>query len=473
MGHFCILGFGRTGISTAHYLRQQGHHLVVWDDQVARRNRAEQDGFTLFSQSFPWSQSTLIASPGVGKHPLIQEAGKNGCRVISDIQLFFEHFPDIQSIGVTGSNGKTTTCALIHHGLTQHGVPCVLAGNMGIPIFSTLVDGKAGLGIYILELSSYQLELSAPLPLDVAIILNLFPHHLDRHGTMAQYRFIKNTILKRAQRSWVPHHWLLPENHGPVSPYMVQAPRIPEIGASPDQLTHLLPENHGPVSPYMVQAPRIPEIGASPDQLTHHWSPSMVQGYTVPKGLDNTHSRDNMAAAIGALWSFGCTNRDAFINFKGLEHRQEELGCWHNIVYCNDSKATNPHAAALALQAYAGAPIYWIAGGVIEEDDLSILDHCAPHITHGFFIGQARHRYAAWLSTHHVPVTICDSLDQAVAWAHTMATQKDPGNSLKTVLLSPGCASLDQFQDFEHRGKVFKTCVMRHINPKKTSQENP
>ena len=442
MGHFCILGFGRTGISTAHYLRQQGHHLVVWDDQVARRNRAEQDGFTLFSQSFPWSQSTLIASPGVGKHPLIQEAGKNGCRVISDIQLFFEHFPDIQSIGVTGSNGKTTTCALIHHGLTQHGVPCVLAGNMGIPIFSTLVDGKAGLGIYILELSSYQLELSAPLPLDVAIILNLFPHHLDRHGTMAQYRFIKNTILKRAQRSWVPHHWLLPENHGPVSPYMVQAPRIPEIGASPDQ-------------------------------LTHHWSPSMVQGYTVPKGLDNTHSRDNMAAAIGALWSFGCTNRDAFINFKGLEHRQEELGCWHNIVYCNDSKATNPHAAALALQAYAGAPIYWIAGGVIEEDDLSILDHCAPHITHGFFIGQARHRYAAWLSTHHVPVTICDSLDQAVAWAHTMATQKDPGNSLKTVLLSPGCASLDQFQDFEHRGKVFKTCVMRHINPKKTSQENP
>lgn len=490
MARFCILGLGRTGISTAQYLRTMGHELIVWDDDAQKQSAAEMDGFTLWSEAFSWDGVTLIASPGIEKHTLMNRARHAHCRVISDIQLFNETFPHIRTIGVTGSNGKTTTCALIHHGLTKYGIPCVLAGNIGVPIFSTVHHGQPQDAVYILELSSYQLELSNNLNIDIAIILNLFPHHLERHGTMDQYRAIKQSLLNHARIGWIPFDWPIPvDSHASIGKKeKVALASSGVLGVhSPDARA----EN------WAAQPCKKEKVPSPHTRSLHTWSTEMLDGYHLPHFLQTKHNRDNAAAAVAALWAFECYDFHGFQDFTGLEHRQEIVGCWNSVIYCNDSKATNPHAAALALQACPKGPVFWIAGGVQQNDDLSILDDWAHRITHGFVIGSAKYRYAEWLKSHNRPATLCASLADAVEKSGDKAIsflQEHP-NSEKyqvtspgilpsmpsgtgdgtypstTVLFSPGCASFDQFRDFEHRGQVFKDCVKIQVRSRMTQKD--
>ncbi len=403
------------------------HHptfdYVVWDDSAEKREAAESAGWSLWTPDFDWTDAACIISPGISDHPIMQHALAHHRPIMCDIQLFHILFPQVQKIGVTGSNGKTTTCALIHHGLKNHGRNCILAGNMGVPIFSTLENGWPVDALYILELSSYQLELCHPLNLDVAIILNLFPHHLERHGTMDQYRYIKETILQGARMGWIPKDW--PMN---------------------------LDRDHTP-----------PVI--SGQQVVQRWSRDGLQDYDLPDTLNGAHNQENVAAAVAVLRSLQCTKTDVFMDFKGLEHRQEYVAHTNGVRYCNDSKATNPHAVAKAIQACSDGPIFWIAGGVLQNDDLDVLDEWAQGISHGFMIGQAGQRYAEWLQAHGKPALLCQSLENAVEIAHGLALLSAQNGFFPTVLLSPGCASFDQFTDFEHRGHVFKRCVLQCLNP--------
>jgi len=472
MGRYCILGWGKTGMGTAEYLREHAE-VVVWDDHSKKRTQAEAAGFTLLPQDFQWQGATLVASPGIGSHTIMDVARQHGCPVISDIQLFQHLFPGIKSIGITGSNGKTTTCALIEHGLKHHGVPCISAGNMGVPIFSTLHQGVPFQGIYILELSSYQLEISPALHLDVAIILNLFPHHLERHGTMGQYRTIKESLLSHAAIGLIPPTWPTLSDARPVQPYSRNMPPNPASGHGRD-------EDGGDDNPRAEQKKNLYAL-----------SISVLDGYRLPEGLQTQHNQDNAAAAVMALEIFGCNKTDVFQDFQCLEHRQEKVALSHGVVYCNDSKATNPHAAALALAACFNHAIFWIAGGVLQDDDLAVLDAFAQRVTHGFFIGQAQHRYGDWLKHHGRPFTLCASLEDAMEQAHDLSqvyardcaralaqdqapdlAKSDVSSSgVATVLLSPGCASFDQFQNFEHRGHVFKDCVKKYTQH--NSKESP
>ena len=469
MKRFCILGLGRSGWSLAHYLHtisnaltpsqdsgpsvsdtrnnlghepglcpsthreSEPYQWVVWDDQPEKREAAEGEGWTLWSDDFHWTDAVCVVSPGISHHPIIQKALEHHRPVICDIQLFHHLFPQVKKIGVTGSNGKTTTCALIHHGLVRHNQHCVLAGNMGVPIFSTLHNGLPPADhLYILELSSYQLELCQELSLDVAVILNLFPHHLERHGTMDRYRSLKERILTGARKGWVPQKW-------PINS-LVQDSRQDDSTS---------PHAPQPISPPFL----------------HRWSQELLEEYTLPDGLNSAHNRDNVSAAVAVLRSLGCNNREVFQDFKGLEHRQELVAHVNQVRYCNDSKATNPHAAAKAIQAYAHSSIVWIAGGVLQHDDLEVLNPFAPHIVHGLMIGQAGQRYAEWLRAHGKSAEICSSLEIAVVKAHTLALSfTQDAESSVTVLLSPGCASFDQFRDFEHRGQVFKQMVQECIS---------
>jgi UDP-N-acetylmuramoylalanine--D-glutamate ligase len=399
---------------------------VVWDDSAEKREAAESAGWSLWTQDFDWTDAVCIVSPGISDHPIMQHALAQNRPIMCDIQLFHILFPHVQKIGVTGSNGKTTTCALIHHGLKNHGKACILAGNMGVPIFSTLENGWPADALYILELSSYQLELCDQLNLDVAIILNLFPHHLERHGTMDRYRSIKESILNGSPMGWIPQNW-------PTNLDCKGAPFTPACA-----------ETSGPV---------------------YRWSTDCLQDYDLPDALNGAHNQENVAAAVAVLRSLSCTKTDVFMNFTGLEHRQEHVAQANGVRYCNDSKATNPHAVAKAIQACSNGPIFWISGGVLQHDDLDVLDQWAQRISHGFMIGQAGQRYAEWLQAHGKPALICQSLENAVERAHELALLSAQNGSFPMVLLSPGCASFDQFTDFEHRGHVFKQCVLQCLRP--------
>ena len=412
--------------------RSGSHHptfdCVVWDDSAEKREAAEAAGWSLWTQDFDWTDAACIVSPGISDHPIMQHALAQHRPIMCDIQLFHILFPQVQKIGVTGSNGKTTTCALIHHGLKNHGRNCILAGNMGVPIFSTLENGWPANALYILELSSYQLELCDQLNLDVAIILNLFPHHLERHGTMEQYRAIKESILQGARMGWISKDW----------PMNLDLDRTPPVISGQQQAFQ---------------------------QVVQRWSTDRLQDYDLPETLNGAHNQENVAAAVAVLRSLQCTKTDVFMDFTGLEHRQERVAHANGVRYCNDSKATNPHAVAKAIQAYSDGPIFWIAGGVLQNDDLDVLDEWAQRISYGFMIGQAGQRYAEWLQAHGKPALICQSLENAVEIAHGLALLSAQNGFFPMVLLSPGCASFDSFTDFEHRGHVFKRCVLQCLTP--------
>jgi len=404
--------------------------LWVWDDSEPQRVNAIQAGWNVGIPDFSVWKGRIIVSPGIPwEHPILATARCAGIPITSDIQFFFDIFPGFKAIGITGSNGKTTTCSLIKHGLQAMGYDVVLAGNIGQPIFNTPpVAEPSGAGkdvIYVLELSSYQLEYSQALPLTAALVLNLVPHHLERHGTMETYASIKRSILNHATYGWLPACW----------PW-----------AGPQD------QGNNPVS-------------------HRFWSDDIVQSWSLSPFLQTPHNRSNTAAAMHVLSCFGTLPLDVWTHVTGIEHRQELFGSYKGIAFINDSKATNPHSVAAALNHCCGQydHVIWIGGGVSQQDDLRVLAPCVARIGGAIFMGQSAQRYAAWFKAHQGPSSVTVSsikqaVEQAVALAHAwqrQASLQDPESSTSHVciVLSPGCASQDMFRHFEHRGRVFKDTV--------------
>ena len=438
-----ILGLGRSGRSVAQSLTKAGAHVLAWDDAEATRKEALEQSIPLADlDGLDWRTiDQLILSPGIphrypAPHPLVEKASS---QPISDLEILYHSQPDAQYIGITGSNGKSTTTALIGHVLKQANHRVEVGGNIGIPVMDLQPLGKDG--TYVLELSSYQLETSPSLHFNISILLNITPDHLDRHGGMVGYVEAKKLIYK----SSTPQDALvISVDDAPCLQIYETLKSSGQVRLLPISLNQILPDG------IYVQ-----------DGVLFEQSASVFDLKQLER-LRGPHNWQNIAAAYAALRTMGLESDvilSGLITFPGLAHRQQVIAQHKNVLFVNDSKATNADAVAKALESYKDLPIYWLLGGVPKEGGITTLAPYFPNIRHGFLFGEASASFAATLEGH-VPFTLCEALEEAVTKASAMAFKH---KERVVVLLSPACASFDQFKDFEARGEAFCLIVKRVI----------
>ncbi|PZU13481.1 MAG: UDP-N-acetylmuramoyl-L-alanine--D-glutamate ligase [Sphingobium sp.] len=422
---YAVLGLARSGLATVATLVASGARVVAWDSREEARALVEGkaelgDPMEIDLAGF----DGIVVSPGVplNRHPISMRAKLAGVPIIGDIELFALARPTLpphKVVGITGTNGKSTTTALIHHIVEQAGLPTVMGGNIGLPILSQppLEPNPRGAGVYVLELSSYQIDLTHSLDSDVAVLLNVTPDHLDRYNGFEGYVASKARLFDM-------------QSPGHVAVIATQDDPSRQIA---DGIAHALV--------------RVASTDIDP----------LVQ-LTWPS-LQGPHNAQNAAVAIAVAKALGidaATIADALASYASLPHRMQRVRELNGVLYVNDSKATNPASTAPALAAWpvkdGHARIHWIVGGLAKTDNL---DECAPHfanVAHAYTIGEAGHMFADLLRDS-MAVDDSEMLSAAVRRAARIA---QPGD---VVLLSPACASFDQFRDFEARGDAFVAAV--------------
>ncbi|MCV2447341.1 UDP-N-acetylmuramoyl-L-alanine--D-glutamate ligase [Paracoccus sp. DMF] len=448
-----VLGLGRSGRATAAALTEGGAHVVVWDDGADTRDQAAADGMSVLdlTREANWDGvSALITSPGIPHlypkpHPVIAMAYALGVPVDNDIGLFFRSFAtsdwegyDItpRVIAITGSNGKSTTTALIHHILREAGRPTQLGGNIGTGVLS--LDPAHDGEVVVLELSSYQTDLARALTPDVAVFTNLSPDHLDRHGGPGGYFAAKRRLFAEG------------------------GPDRAVIGVDEIEGRYLADQ--------LAMAPsddRVIRISSGQKLERFGWSVFARKGYLAEwrkgrqvaaidlravTGLPGEHNHQNACAAYAATRALGLAPREierAFHSFQGLPHRSQRVAEIDGVAWVNDSKATNVDAAAKALTAFRN--IRWIAGGMGKDGGIEALQPCLGHVVKAYLIGHSARDFALQLG--QTPHEVLETMDQAVARA---AAEAQPGD---TVLLAPAAASFDQYPNFEKRGEHFTALV--------------
>jgi len=416
---YAVLGLARSGLATVEALLASGASVVAWDRSEEARAKLEGSAAELADplETDLTGFAGVVVSPGVpiNRHPIAAHAHMAGVPLIGDVELFAQARPELPAhrvVGITGTNGKSTTTALIHHILVTAGLPARMGGNIGLPILGQdpLPEG----GIYVLELSSYQIDLTHRLDCDVAVLTNITPDHLDRYAGFEAYAAAKARLFAMQSRG---HAAVIGIGDAPSANI---ARELARSGRAED-VTKIAP-------------------GVCMDQS--RW-PS----------LQGPHNAQNALAAIATCEALGVDAKaidKGLESFPGLPHRMERIGTHKGVLWVNDSKATNPTSTAPALAAFDG--IHWILGGQSKTDDL---DACRPafgHVKRAYTIGDAGPKFAKLL-VDEMPVEDCGTLADAVAEAARYAR---PG---ETVLLSPACASFDQFRDFEDRGDQFRRLV--------------
>jgi UDP-N-acetylmuramoylalanine--D-glutamate ligase len=453
---YAVLGLARSGLATVDALLASGAAVVAWDSNEAARAKlleavsgsdgvphpnpspegeglAEPDRHLkplpfrggvgvgqsagILSLADPLATdltgfAAVIVSPGVplNKHPIAAHARTYGVPVIGDIELFAQARPDLpphKVVGITGTNGKSTTTALIRHIIETAGVPVLMGGNIGLPIMGR--DPLPAGGVYVLELSSYQIDLTFSLDCDVAVLTNITPDHLDRYDGFAGYAASKERLFA-----------------------MQSSGRVAVIAVEDD--------------PSRAIAAHVPDVVAvrSTDIADQSRWPA----------LQGPHNAQNAALAIAVARALGLAEaaiEQGLATYSSLPHRMERIAERNGVLFINDSKATNATATAPALAAYPA--VHWILGGLPKSDDL---DDCAPHFDHvraAYTIGTAGPMFARILRDAGKAVTESGTLAQAVKDA---ASAAKPG---EVVMLSPACASFDQFSDYEARGDAFRIAV--------------
>jgi UDP-N-acetylmuramoylalanine--D-glutamate ligase len=417
---YAVLGLARSGAATVEALVSAGADVYAWDaDETVRKAVIEYHphGVTLADTATMnlTSFDGVVVSPGVplNRHPIAAKARAAGVPIIGDIELFAEaraELPPHRVVGITGTNGKSTTTALIHHIVETAGIPARLGGNIGLPILGEdpLPEG----GVYVLELSSYQLDLAFHLDCDVAVLLNVTPDHLDRYDGFEGYAAAKARI------------------------FTMQSPQHDAVIGIGDEASAAIARS----------------LSARGEHL-HKVAAGVCIDQSRWPSLQGPHNAQNALAAITACQALGIPEVaiDAGLeSFRGLPHRMEQVGVVNGVAYVNDSKATNPDSAAPALAAFDH--IHWILGGQAKADNL---DACRPSFSHvraAYTIGEAGMLFRDILQDA-IPTTYAGTLTDAVDLAHAAA---EPGD---TVLLSPACASFDQFRDYEDRGDTFRRLV--------------
>jgi UDP-N-acetylmuramoylalanine--D-glutamate ligase len=436
-----VLGLARSGLVAAQALQHGGAHILAWDDAAPRREAAATAGVPIVDLAAAdlGGVAALILSPGIPHtypkpHPVAQRARAAGARIIGDIELLAASCRQARYVGITGTNGKSTTTALIGHILREAGRSVAVGGNLGTPVLSLPPLGADG--TYVLEMSSYQLELTQSLTFDIAILLNVSPDHLDRHGGMAGYIAAKRRIFARQQTPQAAIVGIDDE---------VGRGLVLELAATGDQRTIFISAEDRAIGGVRVEESWLI------DDMTGDGVP-LLELSALPR-LPGKHNWQNIAAAYAACRCLDVTPKAivaAIRTFPGLAHRQELVQAIDGVRYVNDSKATNADATAKALACYD--EIYWIAGGLAKEGGITSLAPFFPRIRHAFLIGKASEEFAETLAGK-VEFSRCGELAQAVAAAHAAARAN------AVVLLSPACASFDQFADFEERGDVFRRLV--------------
>ena len=460
-----VFGLARTGLGAARALAAGGARVHAWDDNDAARARAEAAGVpTSDINTRDWrSFAALVLSPGVPfyfpePHRVVTLADATGVPIMGDIELFaraVNALPVSQRpkiIGVTGTNGKSTTSALIAHILKEAGKDVRLGGNIGESVLA-LPPLHAG-AYYVLELSSFQLDLIRTLRCDVAVWLNTTPDHIDRHGTMTNYVNAKKRIFaNQGAADWAVI--------GVDDPYCAQICT---------ELTRAAVQHVAPISAGQALGRGVSALGGKIVDGLGARSEIVADTSEAP-ALAGQHNAQNACAAYAACRALGIDPRviaAAFNTFPGLPHRLERAGVIHGVRFINDSKATNANAAAQALAVYPR--VHWIAGGVAKEGGIEELEPFFPRIARAYLIGQAAGEFADTLKGK-VALTMAGDLDSAVKLAFDDA--RISGEPHPVVLLSPACASYDQFRDYEERGQRFKSVVsaLTKIEAGKPAQE--
>ncbi len=452
-----VLGLGRSGLSAAKALEAGGAEALCWDDSEAARSAAEAAGLTLhdLTRREAWEGvARLIVSPGIphlypSPNPHVASAIAAGVPVDNDIGLFFRSFaePDWDRfditpkvVAVTGSNGKSTTAALIHHTLEALGRESQLAGNIGRGVLD--IDPPGDGGVVVLELSSYQTELARALTPDIAVFTNLSPDHLDRHGGMGGYFAAKRRLFAEGgpDRAVIG----VDEMEG-----RFLANQLSE-GAADDRVIRMSVKAKldGPGWNVFVRK----------GQLAEYRKGRQVASIDLRAvtGLPGAHNHQNAAAAFAVLRTLGLPPKsigEAFQTFPGLPHRSQFLGEANGVRFVNDSKATNVDAAAQALQAFRN--IRWIVGGQVKDGGLAALHSHLSHVAKAYVIG--RHAADTALMLGECPQEVCTTMAKAVAMA---VAEAEPGD---TILLAPAAASFDQYDNFEKRGEDFIAEVAKFL----------
>lgn len=445
-----VFGLGVSGVAAARALAAGGAEVLAFDDDAGHRAAAEAEGITIADlNTADWSAvAALVLSPGVPlTHPKphwsVRLARKAKAEIIGDTELFererARRAAKSRLVAVTGTNGKSTTAALIAHILETAGASVGLGGNIGVPALA--LDDVDEATTYVIEYSSYQIDLTPSLAPDVGVLLNLAEDHLDRHGSFAAYAAIKARLAEAAARRG-------------MAIIGVDDAECRQIAAAIERSGgRLLRISNRDAVPRGVFARAGHLCQAAGDSVQE------VADVSQLRSLRGAHNWQNAAAAFAAARVLG-VERDEIVraleSFPGLAHRMQEVGRLGRVLFVNDSKATNADAAARALDSFD--TIYWIAGGRPKSGGIASLGRYFPKIAHAYLIGEAAEIFAETLAGK-VAFTLSGDLESAVREAAADAAQSRAAQPV--VLLAPACASFDQFANFEARGNRFREAVAR------------
>ncbi len=435
-----VFGLARTGVAAVEALTASGATVYAWDDSAERREVVKTAARNLYETDFSELDALLLA-PGVPlthpkPHALVTKALASNTILISDIDVFEAARPTLpahRTVGITGTNGKSTTTALIGHIIKVCGRPVVVGGNIGTGVLALSALPKDG--VYIFELSSFQLDLTQHFKADVAVLLNVSPDHLDRHGTFENYYAAKKRLFD------------LQEDRSAVA----------VIGVDDVSGQKLAATFQGNMVPISVEGALERGVYVENGQLFDalESKAKAVGDLSSAKCLKGKHNWQNAAAAYAVAVNLGLHSQDVFeaiLSFPGLVHRQELVEDVGGVRFVNDSKATNSDAAIRALQSFGA--IHWIAGGRAKETSFSHMQAAAGSVKKAYFIGEAAAQLKHDLAEipHQVFNSLRDAFDAAI----------ENAVAGETILLSPACTAFDQFPDFEKRGDAFRELVMIH-----------
>ncbi|WP_375414896.1 UDP-N-acetylmuramoyl-L-alanine--D-glutamate ligase [uncultured Bradyrhizobium sp.] len=443
-----VFGLGGSGLASCRALKAGGAEVIAGDDSTDNLAKAAQAGFiTADLRRVSWANfAALVLTPGAPlTHPTphwsVLSAREAGVEVIGDIELFCRerrrHAPDAPFVAVTGTNGKSTTTALVAHLMREAGHDVQMGGNIGTAILS-LQPPRAG-RVHVIEMSSYQIDLSPSLDPGIGILLNISEDHIDRHGTMENYAAVKERLVAGVQRRGtaivgVDDGWC-----------RAIADRIDQSGGRVVRVSVKRPLADG----ITVERERIVRAAGG--------ARSDIAGISAIGSLRGLHNAQNAACASACALALGVGGdnlQKALRSFLGLVHRMEQVGRRGRVLFVNDSKGTNADAAAHALSSFAD--IFWIAGGKPKLGGITSLAEYFPRIRKAYLIGEAAKEFAGTLGDR-VPHEISETLDVAVASSARDA--EAAGLADPVVLLSPACASFDQYRNFEIRGDRFRDLV--------------
>ena len=442
--HVALFGLGGSGLATARALIAGGCRVSAWDDSEASRKKAVEAGVDVVDlNKADWKGfDALILSPGVPlTHPephwTARAAQAAGVEIIGDIELFFREraalAPDAPVVCITGTNGKSTTTALIAHILRTAGRDAQMGGNIGVPALD--LEPPARGRVHVIECSTFQIDLAPSMKPSVGVLLNLTPDHIDRHGTM--------------------------ENYAAVKERMILASDIGIIGAGDEWCRAIAVRFWAKRPPALLMAGRGESDGVHYADGRIYVSslgrPRAVADLAGVSSLRGAHNWQNAAAAYAACSALGLDETQiqaGLRSFPGLAHRMELVGSRERVLFVNDSKATNADSTAQALASFDR--IYWIAGGKPKTGGITSLESFFPRVAKAYLIGVATEEFAGTLDGK---VAYEKSGTVAAALAAAARDAAEDGAPESVVLLSPACASYDQFKNFEVRGDHFRTLV--------------